>query len=471
MLYEILKRYIGIMIRTFYRKLEIVGRENIPVDGPVLLIGNHPNSLIDPFMAGIASPRRVSFTAKSTLAKMPFLGPLANKMGVIFLHRRQDLEHGASPRKNILALAQIVDVLGEDGVVCIFPEGRCHDEPGLARFKTGAARIAWMHAETSPDRELRIVPFGLSFEEAARPRSKAAIHIGQALTLESFLDSNPNAGPRDFTNLLHEKVMELTPSFRSEDERSAFPIVAELGIDPEIDGHSETQSSTNSVIPQQTDSKPASNASLFRRNHIVHKLIRGRTWLESRNPRSLGEALGKTERIQDLLDAMQMSAHQWILAGARPSIASTLFLVFLLPITIWGAIHMLIPIQLVRHRLNRSTENHLEVATRWVAYLSLISIPIWIAYQGLAAILISPSSVASFGLWIAYGLSIPIAVWIAIKSLDRWRDLSVAMRSRRRLRNHEESHRRLQTMRAELQADLSTLWKSYEQEEISSRVA
>ena len=35
---------------TFFRRIDVVGLENVPADGPLIFAGNHPNALMDGFL-------------------------------------------------------------------------------------------------------------------------------------------------------------------------------------------------------------------------------------------------------------------------------------------------------------------------------------------------------------------------------------------------------------------------------------
>ena len=62
------------LLKIYYRRIEIVGAQNIPAGVPVIFAVNHPNGLVDPlFILGFV-PRRVSFLAKAPLFRMPVIG-------------------------------------------------------------------------------------------------------------------------------------------------------------------------------------------------------------------------------------------------------------------------------------------------------------------------------------------------------------------------------------------------------------
>src|SRR5688500_4513036 len=83
-----LARVSSLITRSYYR-LAVAGGE-VPRSGPVLLVANHPNSLIDPAMVATAARRPVRFLAKSSLFSHPAVGWLVRGAGAIPVYRQQD---------------------------------------------------------------------------------------------------------------------------------------------------------------------------------------------------------------------------------------------------------------------------------------------------------------------------------------------------------------------------------------------
>ena len=90
MLYAMFKTYFRFALPAFYREIEVTGESQVPDEGPLLLVGNHNNALLDPIIVAAQLERRLQLTAKSTLAQMPLWGRLLRWAGVILLHRQQD---------------------------------------------------------------------------------------------------------------------------------------------------------------------------------------------------------------------------------------------------------------------------------------------------------------------------------------------------------------------------------------------
>src|SRR4051812_14246763 len=99
--YRILTWLLGLVTRVFFRQVEVAGLENIPRTGPVLFVGNHPNSLIDPILIVTTCGRKVHFAAKDTLFRGRILRAVLRGLGAVPLARRTEQDgpaaRGAEP--------------------------------------------------------------------------------------------------------------------------------------------------------------------------------------------------------------------------------------------------------------------------------------------------------------------------------------------------------------------------------------
>lgn len=165
-------------VAVFFRELRVTGRAHIPEDAPVIFVGNHPNSLIDPVLVIATCGRQVSFAAKDALFRPP-LGVFLRAVGAVPIARRMD--HGDGPRDNEGSLQALCDVIAHGGTMGIFPEGLSHDRPQLQRMRAGAARIALQVAGRPERPPVTIVPVGLTYVRRRRFRSRALVHYGEPL--------------------------------------------------------------------------------------------------------------------------------------------------------------------------------------------------------------------------------------------------------------------------------------------------
>ena len=196
MAYRLLVWFLRALLAVFFRQIEVVGLEHVPGSGPVIFVGNHPNSLLDPALIVTQQPRRVSFLAKSTLFESRLLRPLLLALGAVPIKRRKDhVDDGSGTIDNTESFGALFELLREGGACGIFPEGISHSGSELAPLRTGAARIALGAAqEQAADgaassggtpREakgpVRIVPCGLNYFRRTRMRSRLLVQFGPPL--------------------------------------------------------------------------------------------------------------------------------------------------------------------------------------------------------------------------------------------------------------------------------------------------
>ncbi len=190
MLFELLRATAAIALRWYYREIVLQGVERAPASGPLLIVANHPNALIDPLLVGTTLSRRILLTAKATLFDHAALATLLRAVGVVALRRAKDEAHGAhgsvKSDRNADAFRSVTEALRRDAAVLIFPEGISHDDPTIAPLRSGAARMA-LQAYGEGVVGIRLLAIGLIFEQKERPNSDVLVRVGEPVVLESWL--------------------------------------------------------------------------------------------------------------------------------------------------------------------------------------------------------------------------------------------------------------------------------------------
>ena len=111
-LYPLGKLLFSLVMYPLYR-VKVIGKENFPKEGGVLLCTNHINNF-DPPIVGMTCPRPVHFMAKEELFNAPLLKTLLPMVHAFPVKR------GMSDRK---AFRNVLSVLKSGNVVGLFPEG------------------------------------------------------------------------------------------------------------------------------------------------------------------------------------------------------------------------------------------------------------------------------------------------------------------------------------------------------------
>jgi 1-acyl-sn-glycerol-3-phosphate acyltransferase len=170
--------------------------ELIPSEGPVILVSNH-ESMIDPFLLGLATRRPVRYMAKAELWRTPLMGRAMDALGCFPVAR------GTGDR---LAVGRAVQLLDEGQVLGIFPQGTCLPYRDRPWFR-GAARLALATGTT-------VVPVCIvGSEQALRPgRFKLGLPrikliVGEPIAVEQAKPSVVTA--KVLTTRIEEAVGEL----------------------------------------------------------------------------------------------------------------------------------------------------------------------------------------------------------------------------------------------------------------------
>lgn len=189
----IIQQLLRFLIRIYYPRIEITGRDRIPKSGPVLLVANHANALIDSVLLGIVANRPVIFLTKAPLFEIPILGHFIRGLGMIPAYHASD--DAKQLRRNLESIEKAAQVVVTGEAVGIFPEGHSHDELHLEQIRSGAARIA-IKALENEVKDLVIVPVGFNFECKEKFRSSIWVQVGEPIPISTRKDDTQTDAQR-----------------------------------------------------------------------------------------------------------------------------------------------------------------------------------------------------------------------------------------------------------------------------------
>ena len=193
---EAVARVVAILLRLFFRRVEVTGLENVPAEGGGIVVSWHPNGLIDPALIFGTMPRPIVFGARHGLFRWPLLGAILRAVGTVPISRAQDDRKGdleSRRRANEQSLDALAGRVAAGGYACLFPEGDSHDGSQLLDLKTGVARF-YYRARQLGERPPAIVPVGLHYDAKRLFRSSVLVAFHPPITLDAELDVTPSEG-------------------------------------------------------------------------------------------------------------------------------------------------------------------------------------------------------------------------------------------------------------------------------------
>ncbi len=223
------------LIRVFYPRIQIKGRENLPTNRPIVFVLNHPNGLMDSLVLTEGLQRPLSFLGKSTLFGNPLGKAIMESFMALPVYRRADDGLPGGPKgdaneRNEVTFARCRAILAEGGAIALCPEGTTHSESRLLPMRTGAARIVLGAEEnTQWQGEIQVVPVGLWFQNKAQFRSSVLIVVGEPFELAGYKEEYL-ADKEEAVDLVTEKISECLDKVVLQAENTdlleAAPIIA-----------------------------------------------------------------------------------------------------------------------------------------------------------------------------------------------------------------------------------------------------
>lgn len=314
-----------LMLRVFFRHIEIAGLERVPEKGAVIFVLNHPNGLVDPVFILCLTERPVSFLAKSTLFSMPVISFFVRALDAIPVYRKQD--EGADTSRNRETFKKCRALLSTGGAIAICPEGVSHNEPRLRPLKSGAARIA-LGAASAGNRnlDLRIVPCGLYYTSKTTFRSSALLYFGEPIRIEPVRLEEDGEPPREIVSEVSQRI-----------ERALREVVLNAEHEEALQTISRAERIFSSELGQRE------GPSLAREFELRRRFIEGYASLRQHAPERLAALTSRITRYEEELQQVGIDPRDLAPPTSPSSLAlhaltRVLLFLLLLPFAVLGTI-------------------------------------------------------------------------------------------------------------------------------------
>jgi 1-acyl-sn-glycerol-3-phosphate acyltransferase len=173
------------------KNIKIIGTENIPSEGGVILAPNHVSYFDPPVIATSIMKRPIRFMAKESLLKMLFYGWYMKKLGAFPVKRKTS---------DVSSYRKALKLLKSGEVVLIFPEGTRGDGKVLGKAKPGVGRIA--AASGAP-----VVPVTVTYSQKMKlfTRDNILVAFGQPV----YFNAGPDRKKEEYFNFGEELLRKI----------------------------------------------------------------------------------------------------------------------------------------------------------------------------------------------------------------------------------------------------------------------
>ncbi len=219
--YQFLKGLVWVSFAIYFRRIVFINGERLKTKGPMLVISNHPNTVMDPLMALYRLREQCNLLANYSLFKNPISNAILSTLYCIPIQRINDVPDG-QPLRNEEAFRRCNEHLLAGGSIYIAVEGTSYPERRIRELKTGMSRIAFS-AEMQKDFELNlsILPIVITYFEPLKFWKEVVVEVGDTISVDSWREAyhqNHRKAISEFTETVEQQMMTHTIHCRSAEE-------------------------------------------------------------------------------------------------------------------------------------------------------------------------------------------------------------------------------------------------------------
>jgi glycerol-3-phosphate O-acyltransferase/dihydroxyacetone phosphate acyltransferase len=172
--------------RVFFRRIFYSNLKKVPLEKPLLFVGNHQNSFMDGILVGSYLPQPIHFTMRADMFRKPFARFCLRELNVTPVYR---IEEGLeNVHKNLETFTEIYDILRKNGNFIMFSEGICIQEKRLHKLRKGTARLAF-GAQEKYGLDVNIIPVGINYTYPAKFRKEVMINFSDPFSITELKDA------------------------------------------------------------------------------------------------------------------------------------------------------------------------------------------------------------------------------------------------------------------------------------------
>lgn len=174
-----------LVIPFYFRRIEVIGKEHLPKDGPVILAPTHRSrwdALIVPYTTGRLVTGR-------DLRYMVTMDEVKGIQGWFIRHLGGFPVNPRNPA--IASLRHGIELLLHGEMLVIFPEGNIFQDDTVHPLKPGLARLAIQAEANHPDLGVKIVPITINYRpRIPRWRTDVTVNIGTPISVADYCDDS-----------------------------------------------------------------------------------------------------------------------------------------------------------------------------------------------------------------------------------------------------------------------------------------
>ncbi len=227
LIYLILKTQIKLFFNRYFRKITIVGKENITYNEPIIFAPIHQNALSDPFAVLFNVKYQPVFMARADIFNKPLLIKILTTFKILPIYRIRDGR--SSLQNNDEMFEYAIRVLEKKKNLIILPEGGHAMAKKLRDLKKGICRIAFQAEERNNyNLGLKIIPVGIEYEHYTKFFKTLLVNFGKPIEIKKYYELYKKNSAQAINDLRNELASDLKKLIIHIDSSEYYELYDEL---------------------------------------------------------------------------------------------------------------------------------------------------------------------------------------------------------------------------------------------------
>ncbi|WP_233451029.1 1-acyl-sn-glycerol-3-phosphate acyltransferase [Hanstruepera ponticola] len=226
---HLVRGYLRIGLFFYYRRFYVINKKAVPKTGPLVILSNHNNALMDALLIATRAGRFSYFLTRASVFKNPKVKTFLKSLNMLPVYRVRD--GWSSIQENNAIFEYCRELLHKGKVVALFPEGNHNIKRTVRPLSKGFTRIIFETLDNYPDTNLKIIPIGLNYEEADAFADSVSMVIGDSLQANAFVTDNRNQNILNLKEKVSETIKTLTTHIPVEAYASHMEKLQQLKVD------------------------------------------------------------------------------------------------------------------------------------------------------------------------------------------------------------------------------------------------
>ena len=213
----LLRIWVWIAVRMYYRRIKVVGLEKVPKGTPVIFAPNHQYAFMDALVVVIANQKIPYFLVRGDIFKSSIASFLLRSLRMMPVYRQRDKVNVLSKNEDIFN--RCVEMLHERQHLVIFPEGNHSKIRKIRPMRKGVFRIGFRAINENPEsKDLVIVPVGINYDDHSKFQSDLLVRFGDPIKLEDYNAEYNENQAKTFSELsgkLYDNLVDLTINIKN----------------------------------------------------------------------------------------------------------------------------------------------------------------------------------------------------------------------------------------------------------------